>query len=364
VQREHILSFRAARHGLTERVVRPLAEAAACPVSEFQPGSALLAIAARTSDVTRERYDRAADSGEVAVGHSLRGALHATTPEHSLLFGRALVADDPTDLLEQLGEQVKQVLGEHRLDPREALDEVARATADALAQRSALDKNELHEELRGRVRTELMPWCSGCESYHVMPMLWRYALVLVGARRDSNRRYVVGEHGKTPPADEAVRRFLGFYGPATTEDLRAWAGLGRAQARRLWRQVKHELVEVDVDGRRASLLAVDRPELDSVRAIRGLRLLPPGDPFLQQPNRAVLVSDAELHKRAFRPVARPGVVLQDGLVAGLWRARARGKRLELAVEQLAPIERDALEAEADLAARLRGADGVVLEVSS
>ena len=364
MQREQIVAFRAARQGLADRVARPLAEAAACPASDFQPGSALLAIAARTSDVTRERYDQATDSGELAVGHSLRGAIHATTPEHSLLFGRALVADQPTDLLEQLGEQVKRVLGEHGLDPREALDEVARATAGALAQRSTLDKNELHEELRGRVRKELMPWCNGCKSHHVMPMLWRYALVLLGARRNSSRRYLLPGPGTTPPAAEAVRRFLRFYGPATRPDLQAWAGLGRAQARRLWEQVEEDLVEVEVDGRRALLLASDRQELDSPPAIRGLRLLPPGDPFLQQPNRALLVPDAEVRKRAFRPVASPGVVLQDGRLAGLWRARARGKRLELAVEQLAPLDRDALEAQADLIARLREADRAVLAVSS
>jgi hypothetical protein len=364
VQREQILAFRAARQGLTDRDVRPLAEAAACPASDFQSGSALLAIAARTPDVTRERYDRATDSGELAVAHSLRGALHATTPEHSLLFGRALVADDPAELLEQLGEQVKQVLGEHGLDPREALDEVTRASADALAQRSALDKNELLEELRGRVRKELMPWCKGCRSHHVMPMLWRYALVLLGARRTSSRSYVLGEPGETPRAAEAVRRFLGFYGPATREDLQGWAGLGRAQTRRLWGQVEEELVEVELDGRRAYLLARDRRELDSPPAISGLRLLPPGDPFLQRPNRAVLVPDAETRKRAFRPVASPGVVLQDGGAAGLWRARARGKRLELTVDEIAPIDRDALEAEVELVARLRETEGAVLAVSS
>ena len=364
MQREQVLAFRTERHGLSERDARPLSDAAACPASDFQPGSALLAIAARTSEITRERYDEATDSGELAVGHSLRGAIHATTPEHSLLFGRALIADEPTDLLEQLGEQVKQVLGEHRLGPREALDEVANASADALAQRSALDKNELHEELRGRVRKELMPWCKGCKSHHVMPMLWRYALVLLGARRNTSRRYVLGEPRETPPGAEAVRRFLRFYGPATRQDLGAWAGLGRAQARRLWEDVEQELVEVEVDGHRAFLLATDRDALEFPPAIRGLRLLPPGDPFVQQPNRAVLVADPDILKRAFRPVASPGVVLQDGRLAGFWRARARGKRLQLAVEQLARIDRDALEAEADRVARLRKGDGAVLTVSS
>jgi hypothetical protein len=256
------------------------------------------------------------------------------------------------------------VLGEHGLDPREALDEVARATADALAPREALDRNELHEELRGRVRRELMPWCNGCNSHHVMPMLWRYALVALGARRDSSRRYVLDETGDTPPAAEAVRRFLRFYGPATRQDLQAWAGLGRGQARRLWEQVEPELMQVGADGRLASVLAADQPDLESPLEVRGLRLLPPGDPFLQQPNRAVLIPDAELRKRAFRPVASPGVVLQDGQVAGLWRTRARGAHVDVAVERLGRLDHDALEAEAQRAAQIRGADRAVLSVSS
>jgi uncharacterized protein YcaQ len=265
--------------------------------------------------------------------------------------------------VQQLGEQARRVLQEHGIDSRKALDEVARASAEALAERLALDRNELHEELRARVRKELMPWCNGCKSHHVMPMLWRYALVLLGARRDSSRRYVLGEPGETPPAAEAVRRFLRFHGPATRPELEAWARLARAQARRLWKQVEDELIEVDADGRRAFLLAGDRPELESPPEIHGLRLLPPGDPFLQRPNRAVLLPDAETRKRAFRPVASPGVVLQDGHATGLWRARARGKRIELAVEELAAIDCDALEAEADRIARLRGADAAVLTLT-
>jgi hypothetical protein len=52
-------------------------------------------------------------------------------------------------------------------------------------------------------------------------------------------------------------------------------------------------------------------------------------------------------------VASPGVVLQDGEVGGLWRARARGQALEVEVEPLGRIDRGALEAEAERVAALR-----------
>jgi hypothetical protein len=363
-ERDQVLAFRAARQGLEERQPRSLAEAAACPASDFQRGSALLAIAARTTEITRERYDRATDAGQVAVGHCLRGAIHATAPADLALFGRALVADHPVELLEQLGEQIKQQLDEQSIDPRDALDEVARASADALSEQGALDKNELHAELRARVRVELLPWCQGCQSHHVAPMLWRYALVKLGARRDSRRRYLLGEPGPSQPPAEAVRRFLQCYGPATVKEFQDWTRVSQTHARALWQEVEDELVEARLDGRRAWLLAEDREHLQSPPGSRGLHLLPPGDPYLQRPNRKLLVPDAELRKRAFRTVASPGVVLQDGDVAGLWRARIRGKRLEIDVEQVARIDLDALEAEAHRVAELRDAQAALLDVSS
>jgi hypothetical protein len=364
MERDRVLAFRAAQQGLAERRPRSLAEAAACPASDFQRGSALLAIAARTTELTRERYDRATDAGEIAVGHSLRGAIHAMAPADLALFGRALIADEPGQLLDQLGKQVTGQLDEHSMDPLDALNEVAKATADALDERGALDKNDLHEELRSRVRAELLPWCPGCKSNHVAPMLWRYALVKLGARRDSARRYLVDEPAPSPPPAEAMRRFLRYYGPATADEFEAWAGVGKTYARGLWREIEGELEETRLDGGRAWLLAADGALFESPPEARSLHLLPPGDPYLQRPNRPILAPDPELRKRAFRPVASPGVVLQQGQMAGLWRARARGKQLEIEVEQLARIGRKTLQAEADRVAELRNADVAVVNLTS
>ena len=361
MERDQVLAFRAARQGLAERGPRPLAEAAACPASDFQRDSALLALAARSDAVTREAYDSATDVGDVVVGPTLRAAIHAVAPSDFALYGRGLLADDPEELTEQLGEPMKRQLSETSIAPHDALDEVTGASEAALKKHGALDKNGLHEELRGRVRGELLPWCKGCKSHHVAPMLWRFALVKAGARCDSQRRYLLGEPSDSPEPGEAVRRFLGFYGPATANDFAAWTGVARGHARRLWREIEQELVEVKVDGRRTWLLEKDRAELDSPPEMRGLRLLPPRDPYLQQRDRATLVPDADLRKRVFRPVASPGAVLQDGSLAGLWRSRARGKRLEVEVERIGKIDRDALEAEADRVAQLRGSDAADLK---
>jgi hypothetical protein len=202
--------FRASRRG-----ARGLAEAAACPASDFAPARRCC----RRQRGPRAAYQHAVDAGDLVVAHTVRGAIHALAPGDLALYGRALIARDEGELAAQLGQQVRRPAAEKGFAPGESLEEVATATRDALANGRTLDKNELHEELRERVHADLMPWCRGCGSHHVAPMLWRYATVKARVRLDSKRRYTRGEPGRTPNASEAVRRFLGFYGPARPGDL-------------------------------------------------------------------------------------------------------------------------------------------------
>ena len=355
---EQILAFRLARSGLTDRGARSLADAAACPASDFSRDAALLALAARADDVTREAYLEAIDAGDLVVAHVIRGAIHAVTPDDHALYGRALVAHDDAELTAQLGEQVKRLAAEHGFATTDALDEVTAAVAEALEQ-GPLDKVALHQAMRERVRDELLPWCKGCGSHHVAPMMWRYATVKAGARLDSERRYVAGKPGRAPAAREAVRRFLRFYGPSTPAGFADWAGLAKPHAQRLWDEVADELTDSDGHG---SLLREDVADLDAPPEARGVRFLPPGDPYLQKANRPLLAPDADLRKQLFRPVASPGAVLKDGRLVGLWRAKAKGRKSEVTVEKLARFKRADVEDEAQRVAHLRGAAEAVLVV--
>lgn len=357
-----ILAFRLARSGLARRDSGSLAEAAACPASDFSRDAALLALAARGEAVTRDAYDRAVDEGELVMAHIVRGAIHALAPQDLALYGAALIATDDHELLAQLGMQVKRLAGEHGFSATAALDEVAEATADALEGGRALGKNELHEELRGRVSDPLKPWCKGCKSHHVAPMLWRYATVKAGVRLDSKRRYLLTNPGRVPSPPEAARRFLHFYGPATVGDLADWTGIARPHATRLWERIEPDLTEVPVGEKKAWALSADLNDLESPPAAEGTRLIPPGDPYLQKPNRPLLAPDADLRKRLFRPVASPGAVLKDGRLVGLWRVKAKGNKAEVTVEKVGPIARKDLEEEAQRVADLRGAAGFALAV--
>ena len=362
VQAEQILAFRLARSGLAARDAKDLAAAAACPASDFSRDAALLALAARVEDITRERYDEAVDSGELVVAHVVRGAIHALAPEDHALFGRALIARDDGELTQQLGEQVKRLVAEHGFVPGEALATVAEATKEALEGGAALSKIELHEALRERVGEELKPWCEGCGSHHVAPMLWRYATVRAGVRLDAERRYVEGKPGRAPKAGEAVRRYLHFYGPSTSAGFGDWAGLATSHAARLWADVEDELEQVPVGKHTSWALRDDVEALDSPPDAKGIRLIPPGDPYLQKPNRSLLTPEPALRKRLFRPVASPGAVLKDGRLAGLWRVKAKGRKAQISVELLGRVARRELEPEAQRIADLRGASEAILVI--
>lgn len=360
---DQVLAFRRARLGLAGRGARGLAEAAACPALDFTRDAALLALAARAEGVSREAYQRAVDAGDLVVAHVVRGAIHALSPGDLALYGRALIARDDGELAAQLGQQVKRLAADRGFAPGEALEEVATATKDALAKGRTLDRNELHEELRKRVRADLMPWCRSCGSYHVAPMLWRYATVKAGVRLDSERRYTMGKPGRTPTASEAVRRFLGFYGPAKPGDFAEWAGLAKPHAQRLWDEAAGDLAEVRVGKSKGWLMSEDMGALESPPAAEGIRLIPPRDPYLQKPNRPLLAPDPELRKRLFRPVASPGVVLRDGRLTGLWRINAKGRKAEVTVEKLGRLRREDLEEQAQRVAKLRGAAEAALALS-
>ena len=365
MQPEQILAFRLARSGLAVRDAHELAGAAACPASDFSRDAALLALAARLEGLTRQRYDDAIDGGDLVVAHVVRGAIHALAPQDLALYGRALISNDDDELGQQLGQQVQRLAVDKGFAPTDALAEVAEATRDALAGGRALSKNELHDELRQRVGADLMPWCKGCKSHHVAPMLWRYGSVKAAARLDSERRYVLGQPGRAPAAKEAVRRFLHFYGPATSGDFAEWAGTARSHAERLWAQwtaVEGALAEVSVGARRAWILRDDAVVLAAPPTAAGIRLIPPGDPYLQKPNRSLLAPEPALRKQLFRPVASPGAVLKDGHLAGLWRVKAKGRKAEITVQRLGRLARRDLEEEAQRITELRGASGTILNV--
>ena len=118
------------------------------------------------------------------------------------------------------------------------------------------------------------------------------------------------------------------------------------------------LVRVRVDGRAGAVPAAQLDALRRAEPADVVRLLPPSDPLLQGRDRDVLLPDAAHRKVLWRPLGSPGAVLSGVDVVGTWRARQRGRRLDVTVDEFRPLtsaEHDGVEAEVH---RLRATRGM------
>ncbi|HEY8583354.1 MAG TPA: crosslink repair DNA glycosylase YcaQ family protein [Capillimicrobium sp.] len=317
-------------------------------VQDSPPGAAALALSARVPGLEREAVDRALlDERTLVAVYNPRTATSIIPSDELGLFGAALDPLDPLDLPPVLRNAVSA-----GADAAEALDLATAAVADALAD-GPLSRDDLHEQLRGRLPAALLPWCDGCQSHHARRGLLvvaglRGAMCLAG-RAGRQVRFArpedwLGDAPARPAREDGLRalaeRYLAAFGPATAAPLADWAGIARGHAR-------------------AALAALgDAPPPAGPPPLEGLRLLGAGDPVLQTRDRERLVPDAALRKRGWAPSGAPGVVLLDGAVAGLWRARKQGRRLTITVEPVAGrLDPGALDAEAQRVAAMRGAAG-------
>jgi hypothetical protein len=350
VDAARVLAFRLAGHGLAAPDPDPAAALARWSVQDSPPGAAAAALAARVEDLQPGWLDAAlADRRAVAL-YNARTATAVVPAEDAAAYGTAQLPPDEAGLKAIVG----QSLPGRRTGFAAAVELAVTAVSEALDGR-VLSRDDLHEELRGRLPMELLPWCRGCGSHHAK----RGLLVMASLH---GRLCIAGRAGRQPafartdrwvgwePPDRAdagaelVRRYLSAYGPSTPAHLAAWTGIAPAHARALWATVDGELAEVAVDGARAWVLAADLPRLEDPPPAPGVRLIAAGDPFLLGRDREALIPDADLRARIWRAIGGPGLVLVDGEPAALWSARKAGRVLRATVEPFAPLPDDAVAA--------------------
>lgn len=356
VGREEAVGFRVAAHGLGAGRRRWSAGATAVGVAlpDYPKGAAGRALAARWSGVRAGTVGEALASGDLVRALSLRGATHVfpaaeapvwttaalPTPGDEAATRAALGSAWPA--LEAAGATAVEALGR-------VADEITAVTADGRPR----TKGAVSESLHGRLPGGWEPWCDRCRVHHVPDQLFRVAAVAAGLRfPGEGPEQVAGprpDPGDHPGARaELVRRFLGAYAPATAAAFAEWCGVGPAEAEASFAALGDEVVEVRLGGKPARALAPDLRRLRRPPAATGLRLVPAGDPFLQQRDRATLLPDADHRRRLWRPAGTPGLVLVDGAPAGTWRHRRAGggARTEVTVTAWSPVDTDAFRAEA------------------
>jgi hypothetical protein len=170
------------------------------------------------------------------------------------------------------------------------------------------------------------------------------------------------EHEPQAALAEILRRYLAAFGPATHRDFAEWVAGSRFKvkdAKALLDSIADELVEVEVEGRRAWTVAGSERR---AAAPAGVRLIPEYDALVMgfREREQLFPPDAVARTKAHGKgrLEGPGALswlLVDGTVAGTWSRKRVGRRIELKVEpfrRLTKARRADLDAEAERIGRL------------
>ena len=146
---------------------------------------------------------------------------------------------------------------------------------------------------------------------------------------------------------ELARRFLHFFGPATSHSFSSWAGITASAATQAFEALTRGLAGVETPIGPGWILAEDEPEFRSADPAVPTRLLPSGDTYylLQDEDRKLLIPDEQLRSRLWTSRVWPGAVLHEGAIVGTWRRSQHKVRLypwrKLGLTDREPIELEA-----------------------
>lgn len=385
VSRGDVIAFRLHAQHLTERSdeVGLLAATGACGVQNSPPGSALLALHARVRDLTPERLDQAvAENKSLLQSWCMRGApFYFPTADAGVFTAGAL---PPTEeARQQLIIGVRPAVDELGLSLTQAVDLTGAEISDVLAgRRLAIDElgAELCDRIAGRLTKQQRdiwqqegPYAAGqplgvAVVHFCIRILTLQGLVCLTPREANKTQFALVEEWLGAPIQdsdpqaaraELLRRYLHCYGPARPAEFAAWLGVRAGDAAAWWSLVEDEMTRVDFGGK-TWVLREDLAALRSPPTPRGVRLLPPRDPYTQLRDRETIL-DEKYRREVWKPIGSPGTVLVDGDIAGIWRARKQSRRLTINIKTfdgLAPRNRESLQAEAEQIAALRGASSV------
>lgn len=382
IRAENVVAFRLAAHHLTERLEEGglLDAAGGCGIQDSPPGSALLALHARVEGTTPEVLETAlGEDRSLLRTWSLRGAPYFFPTADAAVFTAGVLP--PTEgATRQLLLGVGPALDELGLSLAEVVD-LCRAEIDDVLTGRRLAIGELGASLASRVARALTPsqretwkaegpYAAGQSLGEGVVHFCVRVLTLLGvvcfAPREGNKApFVLVEEwlGQSLPAvdpeiarAELLRRYLHCYGPSTRDDFAAWVGVRAGDVAPWWNPIEGELAQVDFRGA-SWILTEDLDALRSGPTARGVRLLPPGDPYTQMRDRETIVDPAH-HRQVWTAAGAPGTVLVDGAIAGTWRPRKSGRKLTLTVttfRALSARQEKTLRDEAALVGPLRGA---------
>ena len=284
--------------------------------------SAELAVRVRRGSSRPGEVTRALADGRLIKTWAMRGALHLLTPEEGGAFLSLMAAGRSWErpAWSRYFGMTPQRIELLRRTAREALDGTVLTRDELVAAVTARrGLKEAGEALRSGWGTLLKP------------LAWQGDLCF-GPSQGNRVTFTLPEAASSrwsglPDPEEAapfaIAAYLGAYGPATPDGFGAWMSggwFGKRRLRAMWDALGDRLVEVEVDGDRACVLAEHLDDLASARPTSAVRLLPGFDQYVLGPGTA----DGHVVARARRAaVSRQSgwispVVVAGGVVCGTW----------------------------------------------
>ncbi|MEU2428513.1 winged helix DNA-binding domain-containing protein [Streptomyces sp. NPDC007861] len=391
VSRGDVIAFRLGAHHLTERSSAGglLDAAGRCGVQNSPPGSALLALHARVRDVTQQRVaDAVAEEKSLLQSWCMRGSPFYFPASDAPVFTTGVLP--PTEeALRHFIPGVEPALEKLGISLIEAVELTGAEIGGVLSGRR-LAINELGAEVAERIARTLPkrrrgiweeegPYAPGQPLgegvvHFCIRILSLQRVVCFAPRAGNKAPFVLVDEWLGQPIPhsdpdlaraELLRRYLRCYGPSTRGHFAAWAGIHARDTDPWWSLVEDELAQVEFGGP-SWILAEDLDALRTAPMPKGVRLLPPRDPYTQMRDRETIV-DHRYHRDIWKTVGEPGTVLTGGRITGTWRPRKSGRKLTVTVTtfgRLPERDRKLLRNEAEQVAPLRGASSVDVEFDS
>jgi len=350
-------AWRLAQHGLSPRL-KPgeIVEATvrACGIQAQLMSAAELALWARVDGLTQADVQAALWQEHTLIKTwAMRGTLHLLAASDLPLYVAARQVHDPRNwvaFFEYYGVSKK-----HMEAFLEAVPQVLRS--------EPMTREQLATIVADKVGSPELLYVVGKGGWgtSLKPSAWRGDLCF-GPNQGRNVTFVnpskwIGKWASVQPEaafQEIVRRFLRAYGPDTPVNFSRWwdGGGGITAAKKVFKSIRDELEEVDVEGWKALALRSTLEPMQHFETSGVIRLLPLFDAYPLGIGRDV---EPLLPKKFIRKVFRPqgwitAVVLIDGYMKGVWDYKTKGKQTVVKVEMFdSPTKqvRKGIEAEAE-----------------
>jgi Winged helix DNA-binding domain len=330
---QQALAWRMRRHLLDPIGRLPVADVVGrlCGVQAQVASSAELAVRVRRQRSRAGEVERALRDGRLVKTWAMRGTLHLLRPEDAGTFLSLMAAGRSWER-----PSWQRYFG---VTPKE-IGALRRAVRTAL-ETGPLTREELAAAVRGRRGLRHVGEALG-ESWGTLlkPLAWQGDLCQGPSRgnrvtfvrpEDASSRWAgVPEPEEAAPA--AIASYFRAYGPTTFEAFGSWlAGgyFGKRQLRAWFEAVEAQLVEVDVEGERAHVLADDVDELLATSPTTAVRLLPGFDQYVlgagTADGRVVPASRRAAVSRQAGWISP--VVVVGGVVRGTWELDADALRV-------------------------------------